>query len=324
MNIVKKVFIRMLAGLCGVFLLIGMPLKATPDGDLPAAPEDCRLSVNIISDVHMEGNNKYSRGVHVQILRNMKAYAPADAMVTLGDNVMNGFYFESVDFYGLTKAVDPAERYIIVSGNHDTGNGAGEFEKMQQWYLDFYNAYSADEPTQKVYYCTRVNGYVFIVLGSEEDTSHRGSYSAEQMDWLEATLAAEYEPGKPVFILSHFPYDRSTPENNARLREICAEYDNIFYFSGHLHRSDVSVTYPWDGFTAVNLPRVTECDEDDGATKRYTGWGVRLYVTDTRVVLHVSDFYRAQNVRTYTFSLTGDDPVEPPDDGPILPPLIGF
>ena len=324
MVVIKSIIIRMLAGLLGVFMLIGAPSKAVPDGDLPQAPENCRLAVNIISDVHMEGNNNYRRGVYEQILRNMKEYAPADAMAALGDNVMNGFFFESVFFYGLTKTIDPADRYIVVAGNHDTGNGAGDFEKMTQWYLDFYNAYNADAPIEKVYYLTHVNGYAFIVLGSEEDTSSLGRYSKEQMDWLEQTLAREYEPGKPVFILSHYPYDHSTSENDRRLREICSRYENIFFFSGHLHRAGVSVTQPWDGFTAVNLPRVTECDEEDGDTRYYTGWGVRLFVTDGEVILHVSDFYRARNERTYTFSLTdGTYTLEPEEPQiPVIPPII--
>lgn len=290
----SKVLLRTLSAIIALVLFIGAP-SAVSGGMKTETPADTQLQFSVISDIHMETNNKYSRGVYMQIIRNMKEYSDArDALVMMGDNTMNGQLLENLILFGLTSRVDPAKVYVPVAGNHDTGNGSGNFDRLYDRYVNFTNAFGV-QSTDKIYYSTNVNGYTFIVLGSEQDTSHLGYYSDAQMDWLEATLAAEYEEGKPIFIFSHYPPDWAENDKVQRLYDLFSQYDNLFYFSGHLHRPGIFID-DFGGAVAVNLPRVTECNEDNGQTEFYTGWGVEVKVTSSSVIINQYDFYRAQPV----------------------------
>lgn len=301
-RMISKVLLRTLSAMIALIFFIGAP-SAVPNGTKTETPEDTELQFSVISDIHMETNNRYSRGVYLQIIRNMKAYSDArDALVMLGDNTMNGQLLENLILYGLTSRIDPANVYVPVAGNHDTGNNSGNFDNLYKRYVNFRNAFGA-QSTDKIYYSTKVNGYTFICLASEQDTSSIGYYSDEQIEWLEATLAAEYEEGKPIFIFSHYPPNWAEDDKVQKLYSIFSGYDNLFYFSGHLHRPGISFS-DFGGMAAINLPRVTECSEDDGQTQVYTGWGVEVKVTTSSVIINQYDFYRAKLLESVEYPLS--------------------
>ena len=99
--------------------------------------------------------------------------------------------------------------------------------------------------TDKPYYDHWVNGYHFVIMGTEG----RGDASApvvseEQWAWLEETLNDPENGNNPVFLVVHNPligtvtlsdkYHIGT-HNDARLKEILKDHKNVIMLSGHNH-----------------------------------------------------------------------------------------
>ena len=117
-----KPFTKVLTILFGMVLLVNAP-AADPEGWENPLPEGTNLAFNAIADVHMETTNPHARNVTAKIFRNMQAHSNyKDALFMLGDNTMNGKYSENLFLFGLLANTRPADRYITVCGNHDTGN----------------------------------------------------------------------------------------------------------------------------------------------------------------------------------------------------------
>lgn len=303
-----KPFTKVLAVLMGFILLIGAP-AANPEGWQNDLPEDTKLAFNVIADVHMETTNKYSRNVAVKIFRNMKEHSShKDALVMLGDNTMNGKYSENLFLYGLLADIKPADRYLAVCGNHDTGNlgdvynNVSVFKPALTRYLHFQSTFDTD--VRNGYFTKDVNGYTFIFLYSEADTDSAMYMSEEQLNWFEEQMDLATADGKPVFVVCHYPYadiedmdDSTTYENDGyadRVEEILTSHKNVFYFCGHWHTPWITLREEAESVYFINMPRVTDCDEDDGETWYDTGLGVQVTVTGSEVILEGVNFYTCE------------------------------
>lgn len=297
-------FTKILAGLMAMLYLIGAPF-AVKDKEPDVAPEDSLLTLNIVSDIHVETNNFYRKDVYVQELRNMEKYYNADALIMLGDNVMNGQLPEYLILNGLTDALSPADKRIMVCGNHDTGNMSGVFDKTYERYLHFHNTFSDVGEIDKGYFSTEINGYTFISLFSEDDSDDCPTISLAQYNFLKDTLDEKAVDGKPVFVLCHYPasWGDVTDNSSLNVRELIKQYDNIFYFYGHIHPSSVVTTKYTDSVYGFMLPRITECDEDTGETYDETGLGLRVYVTEDEVIVKTVNYYTAEEVAEQVISL---------------------
>ena len=304
-----KPFTKILSFLVGLMLLINAP-AADPEGWSNDLPEGTRLAFNAIADVHMETTNKYARNVTAKIFRNMEAHSNyRDALFLLGDNTMNGKYSENLFLYGLLANTRPAERYITVCGNHDTGNEGDVYGNISVYtpalmrFLHFHSAF--DEDIRKGYFTTQVNGYTFISLFSEADTSGCMHMSETQLEWFAEQMDLATADGKPVFVMCHYPYEDiidndestgySTDDTADRVKEILTSHKNVFYFCGHWHMPFLTIREEAESVYYINLPRVASCDEDTGETWEHTGLGVQVAVTDSEVILDGVNFYRCES-----------------------------
>ena len=295
-------FVKALALLVAAFYLIGSPAAVT-GGYRDEKPEGTLLAFNVISDTHIETNNKYRKNVYIRELRNMKEYSPADdALCMLGDNTMNSQLMEHLILNGLTDKLFPTGRRILVCGNHDSGNNGGSFKLKYNRYQNFYNWYNGGEEIDRGWFSTEINGYTFICLCSEEDTDFLEYVSREQYDWFCETLKEAAGKGKPVFVLNHYPETWMIVEGDDELdiQDELLKYDNVFYFNGHLHPGDLYTYKNSDSNYSFMLPRITECDEEDGETYDCTGLGLSVYVTGTEVIFRTINFYTAELVNTLT------------------------
>ena len=294
---ISYVFVRLLAALYSVVFLIGAP-AAVGSGDRLDRAEGCRLNVNIVSDIHMEGNSMPRKNIYIRSLRNMDKYTPGlDALAMAGDNTMNGFDGEGYFLYGLTARLLPDSLMLPVCGNHDVGNGEGDFAKKRSAFLRFYNAYHADEPIQTQYYSREVNGVTFIMLASEDNTYH--GFSETQLNWFRGELDRAAADGRVVFVGCHYPLTYLDDE----FEDAITAHSNIYYFCGHLHRSRITVQPLVSGredLWYINLPRLTEYNESDGSALSYTGLGLNVQVTDAAVTMNLYNFYTAKLIDSVT------------------------
>ena len=292
--------IRAIAFLVAVVMLIGAPL-AVLDGDTIERTDDVRMMMNVISDIHMETNNFTRKDIYVQVMRNMAKYTPdTDVLLTCGDNTMNGYVSEYPILNGITAKILPDTVCIPVCGNHDIGNGEGDFSKLRPRFIRQYNAYHTDAPIDKLYYAREINGCLFIAVTNDDKYDEGIHVSDEMIEWIGAQLDHAEENGMPVIIGCHYPYNYLP----RAVKEMITAHHNIYYFSGHLHRRGISggrIANGRDDLWHFNLPRVTDYNEDgDQSVYSFTGLGVNVCVTDTDVTLNTYNFYTAKTVSSET------------------------
>ena len=158
----------------------------------------------------------------------------------------------------------------------------------------------------KYAYSEEVNGYKFIVMGSDKTEFEEAYISDEQLDWLDKELASAN--GKPVFVILHQPL-KLTPnlpttwgngtnknagsvgEQNDEIKAILASHaksGNVFLITGHLHAGFSQYSYQQiEGFHSFNVPALSieNKDGEEGGN----GSGL-TYIVEV--------YFRARNCRT--------------------------
>ena len=293
-TILRRFFALLLASL----LMLGVQ---NPGVSYTVTNEDaCLTNFTVISDVHMEGNNKASRDAFIRELYDIRNNAFGnDALVLLGDTTMNGQHIESMFLFGFLDQIDPADRVLLTLGNHDTGNGEGRYDFLIRRYYSYYNDFYGLDVTTP-YYTEEVNGYAFIFLGSEMDDVNSPVISETQLQWLDQQLADATADGAPAFVFAHHPYGNF--EDPDALLDILTAYDNIFFFTGHTHRYDIVEEELTDSVHFFNLPRVTELNENDEVFD-VTGQGLHVEIYEDQVIIRERNFYGSEWMDSYEFDL---------------------
>lgn len=281
-TLLKKLAHGLVAGIMMLLCIGAYPAEHTAKNE-----KDLQLTFSVLSDVHIESNNLETYQMFFKIMRDAKKMKGGnDAIVFLGDNTMNGQDIESMYFYGALNAVNPADEIIVASGNHDFGNGNGDYEKYEKRYIN-YNNFFFHHRIDKPYYYKVINDCYFIVLATESDTVDLMDISETQLSWFGSVLSEAEKTGNPIFVFNHYPVDYIDGDDYTVLMDVINDYDNVIYFSGHTHsaysESSVSNYY---GINHINLPKCTE-----HALEGYDGGiGAQVEVYDSEVVVRIRDF----------------------------------
>ena len=255
------------------------------DGYAAKNPDELITSFTVLSDIHIEGNNYPTFQEYTEILKDIRNSSDNDTLVFLGDNTMNGQDIESIFFYGALKLARPAKNLILAPGNHDYGNGNGDYEKYEKRFKRYADFAGCD--IDNSYYYRVIDGCYFIVLSTESDSVNGIDISDEQLGWLKITLEKAAEEDKPIFVFSHHPVNYIEYGPSDRLSDVLDDYENVIFFCGHTHFSlspySVSET---NGVLSVNIPKSSE-HETEGYE---TGVGAVVEVYDNEVLLRFRDF----------------------------------
>ncbi len=302
------------------------------------AEEDCRLSFATISDTHLRGNFKlvFQGMLELGLVDMSTAVDRLDAVVFDGDITDHGDIDQWDVFADAVSKYDVADNIFVVTGNHDTwGPNRDDFNNPEDGVLvtfTHYNKVVSDRDISQMYYSDIVNGYYFIVLGSEADRTS-AFLSDEQLEWFAAEMEKAGETGLPIFVFLHQPINQThgLPYNwelnkddpadeggigdqSDRVAEILRKYDNVFYISGHIHggfKNEGSVIGPsyssveymendnGNKITLINLPSYMYFDFIHGGhIANGCGWVIEAY--EGKVLI------RARNFATGTW-LSGYD-----------------
>lgn len=277
-------FIAFIKGLVSVILTVLNVFTGLIFGDFTADTkplyEDCRLNFAAVSDIHMTDEQARVDMLKFGLQDMQNSDYPLDLIIGTGDLTDHG---EPEEWANLEKAFadyTPAKNIILAQGNHDTWTSDDDYELSRELFIE-YNEKIAGREIDEVYYSTKVNGYTFIVLGSEEDHTY-AYFSDTQLDWLANEMAIASQDGLPIFVVCHWPINQThgLPETwgeddmqpddggigdqSARVEEILKSYENVIMISGHIHsgfanerQEDVYgyVSIESDGsFHSVNLP----------------------------------------------------------------------
>lgn len=210
-----------------------------------------------------------------------------DAVVGIGDIAENGLAEEYQLVYDEFKDIDA--RYIMATGNHDIR--LRSYSQVVNRFGAFTNALNGEEGAGidaysegKLAYTEEVNGYKFIVMGSDKATFEEAYVSDEQLEWLDAELESA-DADKPVFVLLHQPLKltHNLPNNwgngtNKNAGSVGAQSDaikavlaengankDVILITGHLHAGFSEFSYEKiETFHSFNVPSLT-IDNKDGA-----------------------------------------------------------
>lgn len=251
-------------------------------------PDELITGFAVVSDIHVETNNPKSYGNLYNVLEGVKAGESLDAVVYTGDNVMNGQLLENVFFYSALRGVMPAEKNYVVAGNHDFGNGEGDYSKFCKNFILNNNLYLGNN-ISKPYYYKVLNGCYMIVLSSEDLSVNDYVISDEQIEWLKGVLDEAKEAGAPIFVFNHHPIYLVRDRDYREIAMILQQYDNLLYVHGHYHNDlNADSFYDWHNVDCINLPRITE------TTDYEAGDGIVVEVYEDEVVVRGRDFIKGE------------------------------
>lgn len=247
-------------------------------------PDELVMSFAAVSDIHVETNNPKSFNAFRDLLEGVKGGEDIDATVYLGDNVMNGQLLENLFFYLGVRGVMPADKNYVVMGNHDIGNGEGDFKEHKNNFITNNRLYLGNDIGDG-YYCRVVNGCYMIFLASEELTVNDCVMTQQQLDWLKGVLDEAKAADAPIFVFNHHPitYLRGVDSNS--LVNLCKDYDKLVYIHGHIHdQLGADNFYEVEGIKVINLPRSTEVVDYE------PGDGIVVEVYEDEMLIRGRDF----------------------------------
>ena len=297
-------FVKQVIATFMTLLMMGSPVfSSTGESYSAKNSEELITSFVVASDIHVETNNPDSYKNLKAVLEGIKAGEDVTTVVYTGDNVMNGQILESFFFYSAVRAVMPAKNNFVLAGNHDFGNGEGDYEQLRKNYLAN-NALYLGNQLDKEYYYRVVDGCYMIMLCSEDPSTSYFTMGTEQYEWLEGVLIEAQQADAPVFVFNHFPLrylGTQAVKSEITLEQLSAllvEYDVELYIHGHIH-NDIDGKdnfYTTNGVNCINLCRITELTEYEA------GDGIVVEVYEGEVVVRTRNFITNEWVEGLEFS----------------------
>lgn len=277
------VFKAISAVFMAITTLLAFPFAGNISADFaPKNEENVRLTFATLSDTHMKDSATRAFMLELGLSDMQDADHPLDALVHAGDITDHAYEEQWQKTADVFAKYTPAKNIILGVGNHDTW-GSDEDDRYPESQERFmkYGGQIMNRELDKVYYSTKVNGYTFVVMSSEDDGTD-AYVSDEQLAWLDATLAEAAADNLPIFLVFHQPLnlshglpetwgddepepmDGGIGEQSDKVEAILRKYKNIFYISGHLHNGigDKFTSEAWGyksvetngNITSVNLP----------------------------------------------------------------------
>lgn len=260
-----------------------------------------------VSD-YMADRHQYTKNAAIDVANSEE---DLDVLVMAGDIAENGKGAEYQLVLDYLSVIDNVKHNIYTVGNHDVRLRA--YSQVVDTFSEF--CLAADEKLDikalaykegKLSYTYEVNGYTFVVLGTDRHEFEESYFSDECLTWFDGELAKATADGKPVFVVLHQPLKDThnvwnswnSPDDNAgtvgkqsdALYNIMNKYDNLFLITGHLH---MGFSPEWSiheigNFTGVNLPGIGPNNADGDYNESGTGYMMEVYAD--KVVFRARDF----------------------------------
>lgn len=288
--------------------------------------DDCKLFFASISDIHMTDDALRSMMLEFGLSDMENFDHTLDALVCSGDLTDHGEKEEWDNLEKTFSKYNPAENIILAQGNHDTWTEDDKYDLAKKYFIE-YNEKISDRKIEHEYYSTKINGYSFIVLGSETDRTS-AYISEEQLEWLETEMETASKDGLPIFVICHWPInqthglpetwgdDEPEPDDgglgdqSADVEKILKKYKNVFMISGHLHNGVTNenqvdvytyVSVESDGsFHSINLPPYMYATIRGRVSN---GTGLIFEVYDNRVDIRTRSYSAGVWYTDYNYSI---------------------
>jgi predicted phosphodiesterase len=247
----------------------------------------------------------------------IKAAKAGQTIVLVGDVTENCLDSEWADITELMLKYNYGDEVILASGNHDIRLRL--YNQSYDRFTNFTNTLNKDESmTENAYaegkfaYAEVINGYKFIVMGSDKTEFEEAYISPEQLEWLDNEIATE--KGKPVFVVLHQPLKLthnlpttwgngtnkeagSVGPQNDEIKAVLAKHaadKTVVLLTGHLHAgfSQYSYLKHEGGFHSINAPAFSIENKDGEEGGNGAGLTYIIEAYDDEIL------FRARNCRT--------------------------
>lgn len=287
----------LLATIMTLLMMLSPAFGSTAEPFSAERPDELITSIAVVSDIHVETNNPEAYENLKGVLEGIKAGENIKTVVYTGDNVMNGQILESVFFYTAVRGVNPAENNIVLPGNHDYGNGAGDSVRLRKNFLAN-NALYLGNYLSNDYFYRVIDGVYMICLVSERPDTEDFTMTRAQLEWLEGVLKEANEADAPIIVFNHYPLRYLDIEaDNAdfaqvdkkELGDLLVKYGTDLFIHGHIHDYiDSNNFYESYGVKCINLCRATEITEYEA------GDGIVVEVYDGEIVVRARNFIKGE------------------------------
>lgn len=278
---------------------------ATDDLIKAADAENVQLMVEVVGDTQLNAFNKNYVYFDLAMQDYQNAETDMDGLVIVGDVTENclAMEWDKIGSILADNAFD--DTLILATGNHDI-----RLRSMDDIKTKFYglqNQFTVVEPAGELYYSYELNGYKFIVLGSDTSEMEEVNIGEAQLNWLDAEMSAATADGKPVFVIIHqvlkdthgLPLTWGNGTNKTAgtvgkdsdaIYAVLNKYENVFFLTGHMHTGFGQYTYEILGdngnIVSVNLPGLGKNSQDgiEGF-----GQGAIMEVYEDQVIFRARD-----------------------------------
>lgn len=245
-----------------------------------------------------------------------------DALVIAGDITENASPSEYEAIYGDLVGTGVGA-FITATGNHDIR--LGTYAEAESKFVSFTNrinsAVGSPINIDSLHYSCTVNGYKFIVLGSDETQLEEATIGTSQLKWLDSQLKSSTKYGQPVFVILHQslknthglpdtwgssdPDAGTVGEQSDKIQEILNKYKNVILITGHLHTGFGKYSYQKIGnIHSVNLPSIGVNNESGSYNENGIGYVTEVY--DNEVVFKARNFNEGIYVPEYDIRIKLD------------------
>ncbi len=278
-------------------------------------PDECRMSFVALADTHVRDTKFSNHRLEIGLEDMANAESEFDGLVIAGDlSEFGDSYSYNVLWEKLEESSFADKAILLATGNHDIRLG---YKKQTEMIMGKAAEY-LDIEIDRAYYSYDLEGYTFIVMGSDAWQLEKAVISEEQLNFIDSELARATAEGKPAFVICHQSLSNThgLPEvwengdlgnDSDDVLEVLTKYENVFYINGHLHdgvyENSLEILDEDKGVYSINLPAFGR--ENDYGAFLQSGLGSYVEVYDDRVVFTARDFCNGENLdgMTYTFEL---------------------
>ncbi|MBE6802834.1 MAG: hypothetical protein E7530_08125 [Ruminococcaceae bacterium] len=267
--------------------------------------DNVRVSFASIADTHLVDNEAATVNLNNFFTDLANSKNRFDAVLMAGDIAEYGRNKEYNRFFRVFDNFKNDYKLFITMGNHDV---RFTFGKNQKIIMNKVEEYLGIKTNGKSFYSYDINGYTFIVIGTEKRVLEKAHITKEQIDFLDKELKRATKDGKPAFVMCHqaFAETHGLPEvwktgdmgeQNDDVRAVMEKYKNVFFINGHLHGGVFEKTFEVlneeNGVYSLSVPGYRK-KNNFGYTDSGTGYYGEVY--DDKVVFTARKFVEGKRV----------------------------
>lgn len=267
--------------------------------------DNVRVSFASIADTHLVDNEAATVNLNNFFTDLANSKNRFDAVLMAGDIAEYGRNKEYKRFFRVFDNFKNDYKLFITMGNHDV---RFTFGKNQKIIMKKVEEYLGIKTNGKSFYSYDINGYTFIVIGTEKRVLEKAHITKEQIDFLDKELKRATKDGKPAFVMCHqaFAETHGLPEvwktgdmgeQNDDVRAVMEKYKNVFFINGHLHGGVFEKTFEVlneeNGVYSLSVPGYRK-KNNFGYTDCGTGYYGEVY--DDKVVFTARKFVEGKRV----------------------------